>query len=102
MIKPIILKDEKIIECFRNVRDGIIFTSNRIIAINIKGMTGKKKDISSIPYRNIQAFSIKTAGVLDFDCELELVFAGSGEVSFQFTRTTDMMSICKIISEKIF
>jgi Bacterial PH domain len=37
-----------------------MFTNKRIIAVNRRGMTGSKVDISSLPYSKIQAFSIET------------------------------------------
>jgi hypothetical protein len=35
--------DEQIIQAFKGIRDGVVFTNKRIIAINIQGLTGKKK-----------------------------------------------------------
>ena len=83
---------------YRGVRDGVVFTNKRIIAINVQGMTGKKKDITSLPYSKIQAFSVETAGVLDLDSELELWFSGLGKVKFEFVSNANISEICKLIS----
>ena len=80
------------------MRDGIVFTNKRIFAINVQGITGKKKDFTSLPYSKIQAFSVETAGFLDIDSELELWFSGLGKVKFEFTSNADIGNICKIIS----
>ena len=72
MLQPMMIPDEEIIQAYKTVRDAIVFTNRRIFAINLQGLTGKKKDISSLPYSKIQAFSVETAGVLDIDSELEL------------------------------
>jgi hypothetical protein len=80
------------------VRDGVVFTNKRIFAINVQGITGKKKDFTSLPYSKIQAFSVETAGVLDLDSELELWFAGMGRIKFEFVSRADVSGICRIIS----
>lgn len=90
--------DEQILGTFKGIRDGVVFTNKRIIAINVQGMTGKKKDFTSLPYSKIQAFSVETAGVFDWDSELEVWFSGMGMVKFEFTDHTDITQICKIIS----
>ena len=61
----------------------------------------KKKDFTSLPYSNIQAFSVETAGVLDLDSELDLWFAGMGNVRFEFVASADVSKICRIISERV-
>lgn len=90
--------DEQILGTFKGIRDGVVFTNKRIIAINVQGVTGKKKDFTSLPYSKIQAFSVETAGVFDWDSELEIWFSGMGMVKFEFTDHTDITQICKIIS----
>lgn len=72
MIGPMFINGEQVISAFQSIRDGIVFTNMRIIAINVQGVTGKKKDFTSLPYSKIQAYSVETAGVFDLDSELEL------------------------------
>lgn len=101
VISPMFVEDESILGTFQTVRDGVVFTNKRIFAINVQGLTGKKKDFTSLPYSKIQAFSVETAGVLDLDSELELWFSGIGKVKFEFTSNADVAQICRIISEKV-
>ena len=98
MITPLFADGEEILGSYQTVRDGVVFTNKRIIAINIQGITGKKKDITSLPYSKIQAFSVETAGVLDLDSELDLWFSGLGNVKFEFTSNCNVTQICRIIS----
>ena len=100
-ITPMLVPGEEIIQTFQSIRDGIVFTNKRIFAINVQGITGKKKDFTSLPYSKIQAFSVETAGVLDLDSELELWFSGLGVVKFEFVAQADVSKICKMISEKV-
>jgi hypothetical protein len=99
MIAPLLVDGEHIIQSFKSIRDGVVFTNKRIIAINIQGVTGKKKDFTSLPYSKIQAFSVETAGVLDLDSELDLWFSGIGGVWFEFVSRANVSEICRIISE---
>ena len=101
MVAPILVKGEEIVRCFQSIRDGVVFTDKRIIAINIQGITGKKKDFTSLPYSKIQAFSVETAGAFDLDSELDLWFSGMGRVRLEFIGGTDVAYLCKLISEKV-
>ena len=101
MVAPILLDGEEIIRSFQSIRDGVVFTNLRIITINIQGITGKKRDFTSLPYNKIQAFSVETAGAFDLDSELELWFSGMGSVKLEFIGATDVAHLCKMISEKV-
>ncbi|WP_276421206.1 PH domain-containing protein [Lactococcus garvieae] len=100
-ISPIFVNDESVLGTFKGIRDGVVFTTHRIIAINVQGITGKKKDFTSLPYSKIQTFSIETAGTLDLDSELELWFSGLGKVKLEFSNRANVSEIAKIISERI-
>ena len=101
-ITPMLVADEEILASFRAIRDGVVFTNNRIFVINIQGITGKKVDYTSLPYSKIQAFSVETAGVIDLDSELELWFSGLGRIKLEFTAKAPVAEICKMISEHVF
>ena len=98
IISDFMVEDEVVIGAYKSVRDGVVFTNKRIIAINIQGITGKKQDYTSIPYSKISTFSLETAGLFDLDSELEVYISGVGKVKFQFTQSTDVKEICKSIS----
>lgn len=98
MIQPILIPNEKIMLSYKSIRDGIVFTSKRIIAINVQGLSGAKKDFTSLPYNKIQTFSVETAGLFDLDSELELWFSGLGKVKFEFTSNSNVSALCKLIS----
>ncbi len=99
IINDFLIDGETVIGAYKSVRDGVVFTNKRIIAINVQGITGKKQDYTSIPYSKISTFSLETAGVFDLDSELELYMSGVGKVKFQFTGSTDVKAICKAISQ---
>ncbi|MGM9632636.1 MAG: PH domain-containing protein [Eubacteriales bacterium] len=93
-----LIDGETIIGSYQSIRDGVVFTDKRIIAINVQGITGKKQDYTSLPYSKITTFSLETAGIFDLDAELEIYISAVGKVKFEFTGSTDVKEICKIIS----
>lgn len=97
-LTPMFVQGEQIIASFQGIRDGVVFTNKRIFAINVQGITGKKKDFTSLPYSKIQSFSVETAGTFDLDSELELWFSGMGKAKFEFTSNCNVTQICQIIS----
>lgn len=98
MVQPLLVPRENIIGAYRAIRDGVVFTDKRIIAVNVQGMTGKKKDFTSLPYSKIQAFSVETSGTLDIDSELELYFSGLGKVKFEFSAQSNILHIQSVIA----
>lgn len=100
-VHPMLVSGEGIISTYKTVRDGVVFTNKRIIAINVQGNIGKKVDYTSLPYSKIQAFSVETADLLDLDSELELWFSGLGKVKFNFVSTCDVSEICRMISNMV-
>lgn len=98
LVQPLLVAGENIVGAYKAMRDGVVFTDKRIIAVNVQGVTGKKKDFTSLPYSKVTAFSVETAGVLDMDSELELWFSGLGRVKFEFTAQCNISQIQAIIA----
>lgn len=101
-VHDLLIPGETIVSSYRSMRDGVVFTNKRIIAVNVQGFTGSKKDYTSLPYKNIVAYSVETSGTLDLDSELEIYFSALGKVKFEFTGRTNIVEIARIISERIF
>ena len=101
MVSPMFVNGEYILQTFKGIRDGVVFTNKRIVTINVQGITGTKKDFTSLPYSKIQAYSVETAGVFDLDSELDLWFSGMGRIRFEFVARADVTGICRIISENV-
>jgi len=100
-IDSLLIPGEEVISAYKGVRDSVTFTDKRIISVNVQGVTGKKKDYTTLPYSKIVAFSVETAGTFDLDGELELYFSGLGKVKFEFTGKCDIVEIGKFIGNKI-
>ncbi len=100
-VEQLLIDGETIIGTYKGMRDSVTFTNKRVISLNVQGVTGKKKDYTSLPYSKIQVFSVETAGVFDVDSELELWFSGVGLVKFEFTGESDIVKIGQIIGSYI-
>lgn len=100
-VAPLLIDGEHVISVYQTIRDFVMFTNKRIIAVNVQGLTGKKKDYTSLPYSKVVTFSVETAGVFDLDSELELHFSGLGLVKFEFTGASDIVAIGRTISQYI-
>jgi hypothetical protein len=97
-VAPLLIPDEQLVAAFKAMRDFVVFTNKRLIAVNVQGMSGKKRDFTSLPYSKIQAFSVETAGTFDLDAELELWFSGLGKVHLEIKGRSDIVQIGQMIS----
>lgn len=98
-MSSLLVEGEKIIGAYQDVRDHVVFTDKRIISVNVQGITGKKKDFTTLPYSKISVFSIETAGTFDLESELELYYSGVGRIKFEFRGSSDIVEIGRIISQ---
>lgn len=96
-LQPLLVQGEQLVSAFKSVRDFVVFTNKRAIAVNAQGITGKKRDYTSLPYSKIQAFSVETAGNFDLDAELDLWFSGLGKVRFEFKGRVDIRTLANLI-----
>ena len=100
-VEELLIDGETVIDSFVSVRDRLVFTDKRIISINVQGMTGMKKDYTSIPYKKIQTFSVETAGFLDLDAELSVYISSIGLIRFQLMGSKHIKLLCSSIAEHI-
>ena len=98
VVHPLLIGGEQVLSAYKGIRDYVVFTNMRVISINVQGVTGKKKDFTSMPYSKISVSSIETSGVADIDSELEMWFSGLGKVHFDFTGRSDIIRIGQIIA----
>jgi hypothetical protein len=85
---------------FKLIRDTFIFTSKRLILVDVQGITGNKTEYKSIAYRSISRFSIETAGTFDLDAELKIWIAGEQQPSIkkQFNKAVNVYDVQKVLA----
>jgi len=92
---------ETIIKAYANIRDKVVFTDKKIICMDVKGLTGTKKEFKFFPYSKINSFSIETAGVLDGDADFKIWASAVGMFEIKFKKKMDVRSIAIYLNEKI-
>lgn len=53
-------------------RGWVAFTDRRVIIVTVQGITGKKKDYTTLPYSGIRAVSVDTTDGFETDANMEL------------------------------
>ncbi|MBE5813490.1 MAG: PH domain-containing protein [Clostridiales bacterium] len=101
VVGELLIENEQVLASFSSIRDKVVFTNGRIISVNVQGLTGMKRDFTSIPYSKIQMYSVETAGTVDFDSELTIWISGMGEFKFEFTSGSDIVGLSKMMSRYI-
>lgn len=71
-LEKIMTEKEKVEKAYKLIRDLMVFTNTRLILIDKQGVSGKKMEYHSIPYKSITHFSVETAGTFDLDAELKI------------------------------
>lgn len=99
----LLISGEEIVMAFQTVRDQLVFTNKRIIAVDVQGITGKRKSFSTMPYSKIQYFSIQTPGFAEMipDSELFIMFSNTFTAKFEFKGNVDIGKIGRMISEYV-
>lgn len=102
-LQDVLMPEEKIDLAFKLVRDLLVFTEKRLIIVDKQGMTGKKVEYKSIPYRSISRFSVETSGHFDLDAELK-IWISSAELpaeSLQFRSDDSVVAIQKALAQAV-
>ena len=102
-LQDVLMPEEKVDLAFKLVRDLLVFTEKRLIIVDKQGMTGKKVEYKSIPYRSISRFSVETSGHFDLDAELK-IWISSAELpaeSLQFRIDDSIVAIQKALAQAV-
>lgn len=98
----VIGEGERIDKAYKLVRDLFIFTNKRLILVDKQGITGKKIEYHSYPYKSISHFSIETAGNFDLDAELKFWISGNTTpVEKKFNKSLNIYELQRVLAEYI-
>lgn len=93
---------EVVEHAYQLVRDLFLFTDRRLILIDKQGISGKKVDYTSIPYKSITRFSVETAGTFDLDAELKIWTSGVSEpIGKQFSKQVDIYEVQAVLAQYV-
>ena len=98
----VLIDGETVDIAFRVIRDFFVFTSKRMIIVDIQGIRGSKVDYLSIPYRAVTRFSVETAGTFDLDAELKIWVSGDSKpIEKSLKKGTDVRGIQRAIARGV-
>ena len=98
-LEATIVEGETVVKAFKILRDLFIFTDRRLLLIDKQGLTGKKVEYHSIPYKSISHFSVETAGTFDMDAEMKIYISGNSvPIQREFKRGTDIVGVQKVLA----
>lgn len=87
---------------FKGLRDGMLFTDRRMIVLNYQGITGKKVEVTSFPWKSVTAFAIENSGTIDLEAELKICGSGWGVCEVMMTKGAKVAEIAAFINAKLF
>ena len=94
----LLCEGERIERAYKLIRDKWVFTNKRLIIQDVQGVTGKKREYLSVPYRSIERFSIETAGTFDMDAEMKIWIRGCEEPLEQnFGKDSNIIEIQRVL-----
>lgn len=97
-VKQMLVQGEEAVTAFKTFRDAAIFTNKRLIVRDAQGFTGKKIEITSLPYSSIHSWSSENArGILDRDAELEL-WTRAGYIKVKVLKGADIRRLDQLIA----
>ncbi|PZX05710.1 PH (Pleckstrin Homology) domain-containing protein [Psychrobacillus insolitus] len=101
-LKDLLTASEKVEHAFKLIRDLIIFTDKRLLLVDKQGMTGKKMEYHSIPYKSVVHFSIETAGTFDMDAELKIWLSGNSvPLQKKFNKSLNIYKVQSVLAEYV-
>lgn len=101
-LSTILGQDERIELAYKLIRDMIILTDRRLILIDKQGMTGRKVEYRSIPYKSITMYTVETTGHFDLDAELKLWISGQHDpMTLEFNGSTNVYTLQGLLAAKI-
>lgn len=93
---------EPVERAYKLIRDAFLFTDRRLILVDVQGVTGKKVEYHSIPYKSITHFSVETAGNFDLDAELKLWVSGSATpIEKTFNKNLNIYEVQSVLSSYV-
>lgn len=101
-LAPVMAESEQVIAAFKLIRDLSVFTTKRLILIDKQGLTGRKVNYHSIPYRAVTQFIVETAGHFDTDSELKIWVSGQdAPVEIEMSKHS-AQKVQKTLADQIF
>lgn len=101
-LAPVLVEGETILRAFKIVRDIFVFTERRLILIDKQGLTGRKVEYLSLPYRSITRFAVESAGTFDRDSELKIWISGDPHpIARDIRKGSDILAVQRTLAQYV-
>lgn len=98
-LEKILIENETVELAYQLVRDLTVLTDRRIILVDKQGITGKRTEYVSIPYKSIVKFSVETAGHFDMDADITLWLSSHREpTKLELRKSGDVSQLIRLIA----
>ncbi len=101
--EQLLIENEEIQLGFKLIRDTFIFTSKRLILVEVQGLTGSKTEYKSIAYKSISRFSVETSGTFDLEAELKIWISSEIQPSIikKFNKSVNVYEVQKVLAHHV-
>jgi hypothetical protein len=99
-VNEILVDGEYAEAAYKTIRDVAVITNKRLIIADRQGLTGKKVEIYTIPFKSIIMYSSENAGLLDVNAELEL-WTKAGTFKLNINKKVDIRKLDRLIGKYI-
>ena len=99
-IKELLIEGEEAEVAYKTIRDVAVVTNKRFIIADKQGLTGKKIEIYTIPFKSINMYSTENAGRLDLNAEIEL-WTKAGKFKLNLGKKVNIRKLDTIIANAI-
>ncbi len=97
-VEEMLIDGEEIYCAYKTIRDVAVFTDRRLIVRDAQGLTGKKVETYTLPYKSIDMYSTENAGkVFDVNAEVEL-WTRAGHIKINLNRDVNIREIDKLLA----
>jgi hypothetical protein len=93
---------EKILVCFKGLRDAVFFSNMRVLIYEVHGLTGSEKSVMTLPYAKMSGFYVRSGDLLfNNDIDLHFCVSGMGNVHLELHPETDLSALINFISAQV-
>lgn len=99
-VQELLVPGETPVAAYKTVRDTAVITDKRLIMRDAQGLTGKKVEIYSLPWKSVEMWSSENAGHIDFNAELEF-WTRAGHIKLNLKKGIDIRKFDRIVAEYV-
>ncbi|EIM06975.1 hypothetical protein A1A1_08414 [Planococcus antarcticus DSM 14505] len=99
-IQDLLVSGEEAKLAYKTIRDVAVITNKRLIISDKQGITGKKTEMYTIPFKSIIMYSSENGGTFDLNSELEF-WTKAGKFKLNLNKKVDIRKLDKLIAQYI-